>query len=691
MRKNCLRLLIVIVAISITGNCWGQKGDATDLSKIIGRRNAATSTTGLRTAIDCSPVTKSGCNYISNPVFSFTPGTNTSFEIFDEGNVPFWMPATGTADLSPPWTSTVNPPMTPNSNFAYMLASSDYSRREIFVEGIAQKIPRLRAGESYSLSFFLTKPDLVGFGGWDIGTMDKFNIVLMHCADAASTFPPYGTWAMPNIPAASQQVVCLYNVSYTSWEQFFIGFTADDDYDMILIYPEISYRPFQTFPNNSDPNIYMSAVGFAYPELTASQDLAITTALDNRCNVVLSVQCGVANAEYTWYDPNGNPIGQGSSVSVPAGRPGTYRVSMTVPPSGYSSNNGCSNNNPTITAQINLTQLTGAGASALQMTKADATYDIHPDGINTFSSGEQTINFLSPASCSSYNIFSACRFTDEGDITFNLSSNQSHGNIWEIYRDHQLVPTASGNTIIVAPVPDNTLQDYNPVISFIGFTAPTTFEIRLTNTILHETKSLFFILKPQAILYTGNCATVSSPSGWLSTAVNSYYTTPSTQYVWDLSNAPGSFQYSQSSPTDPNIVFDPNSLSAAFATSVRTVGSQYGCERMRSATISPLPYQCYGSQARAGVVDSRKDNTGNEKLANALLLYPNPATSMVNVVTKKNIEQIGILSIDGRKIRSVTTTGTRTILPVTQLQKGTYLLVIKYKDGTWENKLIIKQ
>lgn len=689
MSKNCLRLLFVIFTISITGNSWAQKKDTTGLSNIFGKGNGAAGTANLRSTIDCTPVTANSCNHSSNNTFSIPSGANcnTCYTIFD-GDVASWLPSHGTPDVNPPWTSTVNPTGVPNANFAWMIARANYARQEIGGEGIAQKIPQLIPGNYYTLSFLLQKADFLGFGGWETGPMDQLNIILMHCEDAPATFR--NDYELPNIPANSQQVVCLNYIDHTSWEQYAVGFTPNDDYDMILIYPSVGYRPFQTFPNNFNPDTYISAIAFAYPELKAASDFAITTELDdpNDCDVTLSVKCGIINAIYTWRDPHGNVLGQGSKINVPGGRPGIYTASMTVPPSPGSSNNGCSDNNPTITASIDLTPL---NTGRLQMTTATATYDVHPDGINTFSSGKITTNFLSSASCSLYNVFSACRFTDEGDIVFDLSSNQSHGNVWEIYRDNELVPTRSGNTTIGSPVPNNTLQDYNPVIGFIGFTAPTTFEIRLTNTILNETKSLFITLKPQAILYTSNCATVSSPTGWLTTAVSSYYTTPSTQFVWDMSNAPGSFQYTQSSPTDPNIVFDPNSLSTSFTTSVRTVGSQYGCERMRLATISPLQYECYGLQGRVGATGSQQANAGNEKQVNALQLYPNPATSMVNVVAKKNVEQIDIVSIDGRKIKSTRATGTRTTLQLTALQKGTYLLVIKYKDGTWENKLIIKQ
>lgn len=695
MRKNCLRLLFVILAISITGDCLAQKKDTTGLSNIFGRENRGAGTANLRSTIDCTPVTANSCNHSSNNTFSIPSGANcnTCYTIFD-GDVASWLPSHGTPDVNPPWTSTVSPTGVPNANFAWMIARSNYVRQEIGGEGIAQKIPPVTPGNYYTLSFLLQKADFLGFGGWETGPMDQLNIVLMHCEDAPATFR--SDYELPNIPINSQQVVCLNYIAHTSWEQYAVGFTPNDDYDMILIYPSVGYRPFQTFPNNFNPATYISAIAFAYPELMPASKFAITTELDdpNDCEITLSVKCGITNAVYTWRDPYGNVLGQGSTINVPAGRPGIYRASMTVPPSPGSSNNGCSDNNPTITAQIDLTPL---NTGRLQVTKAIATYDVRPDGINVFKTGKQTTDFLSSSSCTTYNFYNICRFIDEGTITFNLSSNQSHGNVWEIYRDNELVPTRSRNTIIASPVPDNTLQDYNPQIEFIDFRSPTTFEIRLTNTILNETESLFITLRPQAILNADICATASSPAGWFATRIISYYTTPSTQYVWDMGNAPGSFQYTQPSPTDPNIVYDPGSLSGSFTASVRTVGAQYGCEHMRWATISPLLYECDGLSGRTGVIGGAKDSAGregnpdNNKQANALLLYPNPATSIVNVTAKKNMEQINIVGMDGRRIQSIRSSGTKAMVPVTTIQKGTYLLVIKYKDGTWENKLIIKQ
>ena len=108
--------------------------------------------------------------------------------------------------------------------------------------------------------------------------------------------------------------------------------------------------------------------------------------------------------------------------------------------------------------------------------------------------------------------------------------------------------------------------------------------------------------------------------------------------------------------------------------------------------MSPNADECTTLSARVASNAGKKDsNSTIDKQVNALQLYPNPATSIVNVAAHKSIEQVDIVSIDGRRIQSMKIIGTRAVVSVAALQKGTYLLIIKYKDGTWGNKLIIKQ
>lgn len=67
-------------------------------------------------------------------------------------------------------------------------------------------------------------------------------------------------------------------------------------------------------------------------------------------------------------------------------------------------------------------------------------------------------------------------------------------------------------------------------------------------------------------------------------------------------------------------------------------------------------------------------------------VYPNPSNSMVMVTSAENIESIEILSLDGRKIQSVSGTS----IDISRLSNGMYLLQVKTNEGKTGIKRIIK-
>jgi hypothetical protein len=68
-------------------------------------------------------------------------------------------------------------------------------------------------------------------------------------------------------------------------------------------------------------------------------------------------------------------------------------------------------------------------------------------------------------------------------------------------------------------------------------------------------------------------------------------------------------------------------------------------------------------------------------------IYPNPTSDVVTIKSNENIENIEILSLEGRKIKSSTASS----MNISNLSTGIYLLQVKTKDGKIGSKKILKQ
>jgi hypothetical protein len=657
----------------------------------------------ISVAQDCKPLPKTGCNYIRNHTFLFYPPTNCAeaFDAFQENTVPSWRPASGSPDVNPAWT-TVTPPSSPASNFAYMFTRQKqmllygvipyiYDRE---VESIMQQVPVLRKGERYSLSYFLQRADVLpagvtqtsnlfgcGYGAsssWKNGnSVDQFNIVLMHCSDAPAA-PVWGD--MLPIPANSQKIVCQYDISNNSWLQFHSEFIPEDDYDMILVYPEPTKYHVPEDPNMiTGGGYYTTAIAFAHPEIIAVNDMGIQLEGVNaeKCEVTLGIHCNITNADVKWYDPSGNGLGNGTTIVVDGHVTGTYKAEVYSP--GASSNNGCSNNNPAYSFSYDLQP---PATAKLQFLNATVEYDYHPDGTNTFSNGSDIMQLVTK-DCG-YNYNELCKFTDEGKLVFNLSSSEASGNEWEIYRDGQLVspvPSSYNPAItLYSSTTGNYSQQFDPAVDYIGFNVPTIFEIRLKNSVLNEQQSVFLKLKPQASLSMGACHVDNG--SWISTQLSSYYTNSSTQYLWE--QLPPGLVYTLA-PNHMDLSYDPSSISGSHVVIVKTSGSDYGCERMRYITISPNLYEC-GMAGRAVPAQAALAVPESKKLS----VYPNPARSFITLNSSKPVKEAVLYSADGNRVKQFSIIQSNQALNVSDCRAGCYMLMVQYKDGTKETRVIVK-
>jgi len=70
----------------------------------------------------------------------------------------------------------------------------------------------------------------------------------------------------------------------------------------------------------------------------------------------------------------------------------------------------------------------------------------------------------------------------------------------------------------------------------------------------------------------------------------------------------------------------------------------------------------------------------------AVSVYPNPATDVINVKSDSKIAQVSIYDASGKAVK----TSVETTINVKDLAKGTYVVSIKYADGSTESKKVIK-
>lgn len=87
---------------------------------------------------------------------------------------------------------------------------------------------------------------------------------------------------------------------------------------------------------------------------------------------------------------------------------------------------------------------------------------------------------------------------------------------------------------------------------------------------------------------------------------------------------------------------------------------------------------------------SRKNTVGIERVnASEISIYPNPATSEINIVSDKTIETLKLLSIAGEKIQNIEYNASKTI-NVSTIAKGIYILKINTEEGTFFEKIVVQ-
>ena len=68
-------------------------------------------------------------------------------------------------------------------------------------------------------------------------------------------------------------------------------------------------------------------------------------------------------------------------------------------------------------------------------------------------------------------------------------------------------------------------------------------------------------------------------------------------------------------------------------------------------------------------------------------IYPNPATDVINIASDKKIANVSVFDASGKVVK----TTTETTINISNLVKGSYVVSIRYADGTAESRKVIKK
>lgn len=81
--------------------------------------------------------------------------------------------------------------------------------------------------------------------------------------------------------------------------------------------------------------------------------------------------------------------------------------------------------------------------------------------------------------------------------------------------------------------------------------------------------------------------------------------------------------------------------------------------------------------------------TANFQLENHVLLYPNPASTLINIeLENSTASKVTIFDMNGRKLKSVNIFNKKTAINISNLISGTYLMEITTDKGTVCKKIV---
>lgn len=356
------------------------------------------------------PLSITGCNYVPNPTFALIDNTISGLGSFFNNNVTNWSDTHGTSDVL----TAQPPPVIPVPNYVCMQVGTQIDPglpNTVGSEGIAAKTPPLTPGNKYSFSFFFSSKDYLPIPA---AQNVNFVIVLIKCQNFPNAF--LTGFTAPTVP--NQVIYCEFfnSLNTNPWKQISVNFTANDNYDMIRIFPE---------QLSAGPTVETSSTYFGYPELIDVTDFTAGSApitSPGNCNITLgpatgNLNCSVTNAIFTWFGPNGQILSASSNQQSPiinSSNPanvGTWNLEMSVP---------------------NIVLPTGANSCATLQT------NIITSSVNVaYCQGPCTTPSIYPSQTVHYYYF----WEDAGMLGVKLTSSSTFGNQW--YEDGNLIAGAT--------------------------------------------------------------------------------------------------------------------------------------------------------------------------------------------------------------------------------------------------------
>jgi hypothetical protein len=469
------------------------------------------------------------------------------------------------------------------------------------------------------------------------------------------------SYSVPNPPPHSQQIYCQKNFSATSgWAQVAIDFTPNENYDMIWIFPKVTSTP--------NPPAVLN-IGFSYPEIISNETFGAgpqPNPTPGNCTVTIgpaTPNCGVKNAVFKWYGPNGQIISAPANqqIQVDAGNSnnvGNWTLIMTVPGSNPYGTNSCSSN-MNVQASVLVTSCTGNCTPAIQVS-GYLEAECPPHQIP-----------IIPYTQNSY-----CWGSDCGYHTY-FESNYGSGNEWYV---NDILFTGSGGTISGLGSVWIYNNSKNLTFETDATTATQLFKFQVKNSTFGCTQ-----LTIPTYVYAGYVP--GGFMGWYKPNFSNTYNTfppnrnsagPGSIYTWSVPNT----VITDSDPYTPDaIVYFPSNIPLT-----RVSGS---------ITITNSPY-CNGTYPiyfdyNPNAFSKIADNTKSIK-QNYVTIYPNPVSNQITIRSKETISDIKISDLMNPILKRIKANNTKSItINVSDLSPGIYNCKITTSKGTENQKLIIKR
>jgi Secretion system C-terminal sorting domain len=531
-------------------------------------------------------------------------------------------------------------------------------------EGIATRVPNLIPGHKYAMSFYrrtwLNIPAPSPY-------LDQVNILMMKCND----FIPTNWDTVPNPPVNSQAVYCETNVNKPNWERIAQTFTANDNYDMIRIYPKQTSLPV----NSQFPQWWLDFGKLELVDVTNfSAGPPPIPVYPNNCTVTIGPAmpntCALTGAVYTWHGPSGQVIAAPANqqISVDASNPanaGQWTLKMTIP-GIITTNNTCSNALD-VQASVVVPYCTNCP---------------NPPQILTTSYFDKGCNIpynpIIPYQLNTY-----CYPWECGGAT-HLYSNFSSNNQW--YVNGTLITGNGGDypDIGQISITNNTQQFRHVLFSSSVTNQGLPFKYQLKNT-------------------SGGCNDLTTPtyvffgSNLFSNEEMGPYKPNYTRMIstpWNFSYGPGAI-YNWSvpgaivtdiDPTTPEAsVYFPANIPIPDVMGTLTVTNSIYCNGSYNLHFFYNPNLRTNLAATELNANVKEDNINSK-------IFPNPATNQITIQSESLIKSVSIIGELRPQPKIVQVNSQKSItINLANLQPGIYNCQITTQKGIENQKLVIKQ